>query len=120
MNRFKTFFLMLILMLIFIVVGSMAGGRDGAIFASFSPPVMNFFAYWFSDKIVLAIIERTVTANEAPSFHGIGAELTQASIPCPRSHYGKRHPNGVCHGEKSQHAAVAVNQGSSGSCQRTS
>jgi len=30
---------------------------------------MNFFAYWFSDKMVLAMYRaKQVTANEAPSF----------------------------------------------------
>jgi len=114
MNRFKTFFLMLILMLIFIVVGSMAGGRDGAIFAFILAAGMNFFAYWFSDKIVLAMYRaKQVTANEAPELHGIVAELTsKASIPMPKVYIMENDtPNAFATGRNPEHAAVAVTSG---------
>ena len=114
MNRFKTFFLMLILMLIFIVVGSMAGGRDGAIFAFILAAGMNFFAYWFSDKMVLAMYKaKQVTANEAPELHGIVAELTsKASIPMPKVYIMENDtPNAFATGRNPEHAAVAVTSG---------
>jgi len=114
MNRFKTFFLMLILMLIFIVVGSMAGGRDGAIFAFILAAGMNFFAYWFSDKMVLAVYRaKQVTANEAPELHGIVAELTsKASIPMPKVYIMENDtPNAFATGRNPEHAAVAVTSG---------
>lgn len=114
MNRFKTFFLMLILMLIFIVVGSMAGGRDGAIFAFILAAGMNFFAYWFSDKMVLAMYRaKQVTANEAPELHGIVAELTsKASIPMPKVYIMENDtPNAFATGRNPEHAAVAVTSG---------
>ena len=114
MNQFKTFFLMLILMLIFIVVGSMAGGRDGAIFAFILAAGMNFFAYWFSDKMVLAVYRaKQVTANEAPELHGIVAELTsKASIPMPKVYIMENDtPNAFATGRNPEHAAVAVTSG---------
>ena len=53
MNHFKTFFLMLILTVLFILVGTAIGGRSGAVYAFIFAALMNFFSYWFSDKIVL-------------------------------------------------------------------
>jgi heat shock protein HtpX len=114
MNRFKTFFLTLILMLIFIVVGSMAGGRDGAIFAFILAAGMNFFAYWFSDKMVLAMYRaKQVTANEAPELHGMVAELTsKAGIPMPKVYIMENDtPNAFATGRNPEHAAVAVTSG---------
>jgi len=105
---------MLILMLIFIVVGSMAGGRDGAIFAFILAAGMNFFAYWFSDKMVLAMYRaKQVTANEAPELHGIVAELTsKASIPMPKVYIMENDtPNAFATGRNPEHAAVAVTSG---------
>jgi heat shock protein HtpX len=114
MNRFKTFFLMLILMLIFIIVGSMAGGRNGAIYAFIIAAAMNFFAYWFSDKMVLAMYRaKQVTANEAPELHGIVAELTsKAGIPMPKVYIMENDtPNAFATGRNPEHAAVAVTTG---------
>jgi len=44
---------------------------------------MNFFAYWFSDKIVLRMYgAREVTEAEAPELFGIVRRLTQkAQMP---------------------------------------
>ena len=53
MNQFKTFMLMLILTAIFMLVGSAIGGKNGAITAFVLAAGMNFFSYWFSDKLVL-------------------------------------------------------------------
>ena len=114
MNRFKTFFLMLILILIFIFVGSAVGGRSGAIYAFIFAAVMNFFAYWFSDRIVLAMYRaKQVTANEAPELYGMVAELTsKASIPMPKVYIMENDtPNAFATGRNPEHAAVAVTTG---------
>jgi len=114
MNRFKTFFLMLILMLIFILVGSAVGGRSGAVYAFIIAAGMNFFAYWFSDKMVLAMYKaKQVTANEAPELHGIVAELTsKAGIPMPKVYIMENDtPNAFATGRDPEHAAVAVTTG---------
>ena len=114
MNRFKTFFLMLILMLIFILVGSAVGGRSGAVYAFIIAAGMNFFAYWFSDKMVLAMYKaKQVTANEAPELHGIVAELTsKAGIPMPKVYIMENDtPNAFATGRNPEHAAVAVTTG---------
>jgi heat shock protein HtpX len=114
MNRFKTFFLMLLLMLIFILVGSAAGGRNGAVYAFIFAAGMNFFAYWFSDKMVLAMYRaKQVTANEAPELYGMVAELTsKAGVPMPKVYIMENDtPNAFATGRNPEHAAVAVTSG---------
>ena len=52
MNTFKTFLLMAVLTILFVLVGSV-WGKSGMITALVLAAGMNFFSYWFSDKIVL-------------------------------------------------------------------
>ena len=74
MNQFKTFFLMLILTVLFILVGTAIGGRSGAVYAFILAALMNFFSYWFSDKIVLRMYgAKEVSQNEAPELYWIVA-----------------------------------------------
>ena len=114
MNQFKTFVLMLVLTFLFILVGTALGGRSGAIYAFIFAALMNFFSYWFSDKIVLRMYgAREVSQSEAPELYGIVAELTsKASLPMPKVYIMENDtPNAFATGRNSQHAAVAVTTG---------
>src|SRR5512139_222934 len=114
MNQFKTFSLMLVLTVLFILVGTAIGGRSGAIFAFIFAALMNFFSYWFSDKIVLRMYgAREVTQGEAPELYGIVAELTsKASLPMPKVYIMENEtPNAFATGRNPEHAAVAVTTG---------
>ena len=53
MNTFRTTILLAVLTALLIWIGDMLGGRQGAIMALIFAGGMNFFSYWFSDKIVL-------------------------------------------------------------------
>jgi heat shock protein HtpX len=111
MNHFKTFLLMLGLTGLFIVVGSAIGGKNGAIFAFIFAGLMNFFAYWFSDKIVLRMYgAKEVSQSEAPELHRIIAELTnKAGMPMPKVYLMENNtPNAFATGRNPEHAAVAV------------
>ena len=55
MNQVKTFFLMVILTVILVGLGSFIGGKNGAMLAFAVALAMNFVSYWFSDRIVLAM-----------------------------------------------------------------
>ena len=55
MNFFKTVFLLTLLTLLLMWIGSAVGGQQGMMFAFVFASVMNLGAYWFSDKIVLAM-----------------------------------------------------------------
>ena len=114
MNHFKTFLLMLVLTLIFIFVGSAIGGKSGAIYAFIFAALMNFFAYWFSDKIVLKMYgAKEASKQEAPELYRIVAELTnKASMPMPKIYIMDNDtPNAFATGRNPDHAAVAVTTG---------
>ena len=114
MNHFKTFFLMLILTVLFILVGTAIGGRSGAIYAFVFAGLMNFVMYWFSDKIVLRMYgAREVSQSEAPELYGVVAELTsKARLPMPKVYIMENDaPNAFATGRNPEHAAVAVTSG---------
>jgi heat shock protein HtpX len=114
MNHFKTFLLMLVLTVLFILVGTAIGGRSGAIYAFVFAALMNFFAYWFSDKIVLRMYgAQQVSQAEAPELYQTVAELTsRASLPMPKVYLIENDtPNAFATGRNPEHAAVAVTTG---------
>jgi heat shock protein HtpX len=114
MNQFKTFILMLVLTGLFILVGSAIGGRNGAVYAFIFAALMNFFAYWFSDKIVLRMYKaQPVSQSEAPELYQIVGELVnKASLPMPKVYIIENDtPNAFATGRNPEHAAVAVTSG---------
>ena len=53
MNGFRTTILLAALTALVVWIGQMFGGANGAVIALVFAGAMNFFSYWFSDKIVL-------------------------------------------------------------------
>ncbi|UFS71008.1 zinc metalloprotease HtpX [Geomonas sp. RF6] len=114
MNRMKTFILLTALTLLMVAMGSAIGGRSGMIFAFFMAAAMNFFSYWFSDKIVLSMYgAKEVTEQEAPQFYGIIRRLAvQAGLPMPKVYIiPSDSPNAFATGRNPEHAAVAATEG---------
>lgn len=114
MNTIKTVFLMTLMMVLFLLVGSLLGGRDGLVIAFIISLGMNFFSYWFSDKIVLAMYgAKEVTEREAPQLYRMVKKLTaQAGLPMPRVYViDNPNPNAFATGRNPQNAAVAVTTG---------
>ncbi|NOG41072.1 MAG: zinc metalloprotease HtpX [Planctomycetes bacterium] len=114
MNYFKTTVLLIALTLLLVWVGSMFGGRQGAVFAFAIAMGMNFFSYWFSDKIVLKMYgAREVSEQESPAYYGIVRELTMhAGLPMPRIYIIPTNAmNAFATGRNPSHAAVAVTEG---------
>jgi heat shock protein HtpX len=114
MNQFKTFFLMLILTVLLVLVGSVIGGRNGAIYFFIFAALINFVTYWFSDKIVLRMYgAKEVSQSEAPELYQIIGELTnKASLPMPKVYIMENDtPNAFATGRNPEHAAVAVTSG---------
>ncbi len=113
-NIFKTFILLAGLTALFMVVGRSLGGQQGMIIALVMAGVMNFFAYWFSDKMALAMSgAQPVSEAEAPELHAIVASLAQrAGLPKPRVYIiPTQTPNAFATGRNPEHAAVAVTKG---------
>ena len=113
-NVLKTFVLLAALTALFVFVGDAIGGRTGMTVALFFAIVMNFFAYWFSDKMALAMSgAKPVSETEAPELHSIVANLAvRAGIPKPKVYIAPQEtPNAFATGRNPSHAAVAVTQG---------
>jgi len=114
MNKLKTTFFLALLAGLFIVVGSLIGGRSGATIAFVLALVMNAGAYWFSDKIVLKMYRaKEVSESEAPVLYRIVRNLaTRAQIPMPRVYVIQNDaPNAFATGRNPEHAAVAATTG---------
>ncbi len=105
---------MTLMMMLFLLVGGLLGGRDGLVIAFILSLVMNFFSYWFSDKIVLAMYgARQVTEREAPQLFQLVRKLAQkAGLPMPKVYViDNPNPNAFATGRNPQNAAVAVTTG---------
>jgi heat shock protein HtpX len=113
-NTVKIFLLMAALTSLFVVAGSALGGRGGMIVAMFMALGMNFFAYWFSDKLALKMSgAREVSPTAAPQLHALIDKLAvQAGLPKPSVHIMPGDtPNAFATGRNPEHAAVAVTEG---------
>lgn len=114
MNQLKTVILLGALTGLLIVIGGALGGENGMFIAFAIAVAMNFFSYWFSDKIVLSIYKaREVSESEAPRLFSIVRNLTaRAGLPMPRIYIiPTQTPNAFATGRNPEHAAVAVTQG---------
>ncbi|MCS7266297.1 MAG: zinc metalloprotease HtpX, partial [Armatimonadetes bacterium] len=114
MNQMKTFVLLTVLTLLFVWFGKLVGGQSGMIMALIFAGLMNFLAYFFSDKIVLAMYRaKEVSEQEAPELHSMVARLAlRAGIPKPRIYIiPTQTPNAFATGRNPQNGAVAVTEG---------
>ena len=114
MNRTKSLLLLAALTALFLIIGQAIGGQVGLIIALLLAGGMNFFSYWFSDKLVLRMYNaQPVTEVDAPQLYGMVRELAQrGGIPMPRVYIiPEETPNAFATGRNPQHAAVAVTEG---------
>lgn len=114
MNTLKTFGLMLAMTMILVLLGSAIGGRSGMVVALIIAGGMNFFSYWFSDKIVLAMYgAKPVDESQAPELYRTVRQLaTAAAMPMPKVYIiPVEQPNAFATGRDPNHAAVAVTEG---------
>ena len=114
MNTVKTFILMAALTALFMVGGQAMAGKQGMLFALVMALGLNFFAYWNSDKMALAMNKaREVSDTEAPDLHQLVATLSaRAGLPKPKVYIvDNPTPNAFATGRNPEHAAVAVTTG---------
>jgi heat shock protein HtpX len=120
-SAIKTTILLGALTGLLILIGGLFGGRGGAEFAFIVALAMNFFSYWFSDKMVLkAYGAQELDAAAAPELYSIVQELAQeAHIQVPRMYLiDTDTPNAFATGRNPHHAAVAVTRGILRICSR--
>lgn len=114
MNALKTTFLLTLLTILLILAGEYFGGGTGAWVAFGIAAAMNFFSYFYSDKIALAMYRaQPVTREQLPRAYEVVERLTQkAGIPMPRMYViPTESPNAFATGRNPQHASVAVTHG---------
>ena len=113
-NLMKTAMLMAAITALFMAVGQAMGGQQGMVLALLVALGMNFFSYWFSDKMVLKMYDaREVDETTAPGFYRMVRELAQrADLPMPRVYIiDEQAPNAFATGRNPHHAAVAATTG---------
>lgn len=113
-NQLKTVLLLGVLTGLFLAIGHLVAGKTGMIVAFAVALFTNFFAYFFSDKMALAMYgAQEIPYEEAPWLHQMVEELAaKAGIPKPKIYLAPIHvPNAFATGRDPNHAAVAVTSG---------
>ncbi len=114
MNAIKTTVLLAALTGLFVGIGALIGGVPGMGIAFVIAIVMNFSAYWSSDKLALRMAgAHEVSVQDQPRLHAMIAEVAKlAGMPKPRVYVIQNDtPNAFATGRNPEHAAVAVTTG---------
>jgi len=114
MNTLKTAFLLTGLTLLLVLAGNYFGGRNGMIIAFLFAAAMNFFSYFYSDKIALSMYRaQPVTLEQLPRAYQVVERLSgRMGIPMPKIYViPTESPNAFATGRNPQHASVAVTNG---------
>lgn len=113
-NWFKTTILLGVMTALIVWIGNIFGGQQGMILAFILAMAMNFFSYWYSDKIVLKMYRaREVTPDQNPEVYEIVKYIAHsANLPVPRIYViPEKSPNAFATGRNPEHAVVAVTEG---------
>lgn len=118
MNGIKTVLLLGLLSGVLLAGGEMFGGRNGLYIALLIAVALNFFSYFFSDKMALAMYSaQPVTRQENPSVYARVFPLVQSltqrmNLPMPKLWLIQDpSPNAFATGRNAQHASVAFTAG---------
>ncbi|MBM3523207.1 MAG: zinc metalloprotease HtpX [Alphaproteobacteria bacterium] len=114
MNYARTALLMAAMTGIFLALGWVIAGQQGMTMAFVMALAMNFFSYWFSDKLVLRMYgAHEIGPQDAPQYYGIVQQLAQrAQMPMPKVYIMENdQPNAFATGRNPQNAAVAATTG---------
>lgn len=114
MNYARTALLMAAMTGLFLALGWALGGQQGMTMALIFALGMNFFSYWFSDKLVLRMHgAREIGEGDAPEFYRIVRELAErAQMPMPKVYVMENdQPNAFATGRNPANAAVAATTG---------
>lgn len=106
--------LMAALMALFVFVGHRFFGPHGIMIALILSGGMNFFSFFYSDKLALAMMKaRPVDRDSHPHLYSMVEDLAQrANLPMPGVYIcPQQAPNAFATGRNPHHAAVAVTEG---------
>jgi heat shock protein HtpX len=114
MNTLKTAFLLTALTLLLVFLGDRIGGQNGMILAFVIAAAMNFFSYFYSDKLALAMYRaQPVTREQLPRAYEVVERMTgRLGLPMPKIYViPTEAPNAFATGRNPKHASVAVTHG---------
>lgn len=115
MNTIKTAILMLVMTGLLLLAGLLwTGDYSGVIIFLFIALALNFFTFWFSDRLVLKMSRaRQVESHQEPELHAIVDEqVYRAGLPKPRVFIMETDsPNAFATGRSKKHASIAVTRG---------
>ena len=113
-SRIRTLILLAVLTAFIMWVGKVIGGTPGMIFALLIAGGINFFSYWYSDKMVLKMYRaQPVSRQDAPELYSLVESLTaKADLPMPTLYIiPQQAPNAFATGRNPENAVVAVTEG---------
>jgi heat shock protein HtpX len=113
-NQIRTTILLVVMTAFILWIGQLLGGRQGMIIALVVAAGMNFFSYWYSDKMVLKMYRaKEVTPQQVPEIYEMVRVLTRnAGLPMPKIYtIPQKSPNAFATGRNPEHAVVAVTEG---------
>ncbi len=96
------------------LVGKMIGGTGGMMIALIFAGGMNFFSYWYSDKIVLKMYKAEEATEEEASlaYRMVNVLSKEAGLPMPKVYIiPQDSPNAFATGRNPENAVVAVTRG---------
>lgn len=114
MNTLKTTFLLALMTVLLVFIGGAFAGRGGMYIMLLISIGINFFSYWFSDKMVLKMYgAQEVNMQQAPELVGMVARLARrANLPMPKVYIiDMDAPNAFATGRNPENAAVAATRG---------
>ena len=118
MNGLKTVALLGVLSGLLLVGGELIGGQRGLVWALAIAVAMNFFSYFFSDRMALAMYSaQPVTPQENPEVYARVSPIVQSlaqrmGLPMPRLWLIQDpSPNAFATGRNPEHASVAFTAG---------
>lgn len=114
MEQIKTFALLASLSVLLVFIGGYLGGQGGMVIALLMAGAMNFYAYYFSDTMIIKHYNAVeVDPREAPVLYRVVERLVERSgLPMPKVYIIHDHiPNAFATGRNPEHAAVAITTG---------
>src|SRR5665213_2058634 len=113
-NTAKTAFLLTLLTVLLVLIGEHFGGRNGLILGFLFAAGMNFFSYFYSDKLALKMYKaQPVTREQLPRAYAVVERMTQRmGIPMPKMYViPTDSPNAFATGRNPKQASVAMTEG---------
>ncbi len=110
-NRIKTTLFLGLLAGLFIGIGFLIGNRTGMIIGFVIAMSINFFSYWFSDKIVLKMYKAKEVSQDHKLYPIVKELAHKAKMPMPKVYLiSAPFPNAFATGRNPKNASVAATQ----------